>query len=656
MRSWLGSMRENLARKFQFLRDMERKDESDVHQCEGDSRGRARTEESEVVVGGEEDQVRWPENGQHLSDVQYQEGEGREETCGSDKVGLQEAGEVGVEDSPGRTHQRDRERDSGQIEPNVSARRVRYEKRCSRRCAEGVEDGDRRGCVRNQSQQEVRALLVKGGGGRGRSERRIRKKLVFDDDSLPPSPDPSRGSCGEEDGDGRVERCTGVAELEGAVVGDETEGTRVEAQGSGNVRGDDGAAGKHIVVPTASGGGQSLVYRRDTIEEARIRREAGLLFFRSIHHHLKVDGRVTAIIERTYKNVNLWRRAWGWFAEFCGERGSRARDIAGEQTQITTIVMSFLVWLTEKEPPHSSFPSTAETIIRMSLQATHPLLGGDHSPNKYFRWVHSKLVEVKKSSPKYETMWSINMILHWAALSARCRIGEVIQGRAIVLVLAYTLLRRAELCSVTWEDVSWKMATAESSEPSSAEIRVLVKTDKTAMRSRYVKDEGGSAISPFVALKNHCEFSKRWRESNSFMRNVDPSAVWISFTTGRKLTQSQVALEVQRALAAAKVPREDRPYSIKHAAVSYLDQVARVEHRQIKAWAGWRKESQMIDTTYSQPIVHGGEMEDRAKRWWQSLLAIPGASHGLGDDAEERLMKSLVDEQFRDIVDMIQRK
>ncbi|KAK2942474.1 hypothetical protein BLNAU_22620 [Blattamonas nauphoetae] len=538
MRAWMGSVRENLTRKFQFLRDVEGEDEGDVDQCEGNSGCGEGAEESEGVVGGEEDQGRQPEDGQHLGDVQHQEREGGEETCRSDKVSLQKTGEVGSEDSSSRAHQRDGEHNGGQVEPNVSARRVRYEARCARRSAEGMGSRDRGGRVRNESQPEVRAILVKGVGEGRRSERRIRKELVFDDDSVPPSAD-----------------STGVSRLEGTIVGDETERTRVEAQGSGDVRGDGGAAGKHLVVPTTSGGSQSLFPRRDSIEESRIRREAGLLFFRSIHHHLKVDGRVTAIIERTYKNVNLWRRAWGWFAEFCGGRGSTARDIAGEQAQITTIVMSFLEWLTEKEPPHSAFPSTAETIIRMSLQATHPLLAGDHSPNKYFRWVHSKLVEVKKSSPKYETMWSINMILHWASLSAQCRIGEVIQRRAIVLVLAYTLLRRAELCSVSWEDVSWKMATADSPELSSTEIRVRVKTDRTVVRSRYVKDEGGSAISPFVALRNHCEFSKRWRETNSLIRNVDPSAVWISFTTGRRLSQSQVALEVQRAFAAAKVPR-----------------------------------------------------------------------------------------------------
>ncbi|KAK2963900.1 hypothetical protein BLNAU_977 [Blattamonas nauphoetae] len=152
------------------------------------------------------------------------------------------------------------------------------------------------------------------------------------------------------------------------------------------------------------------------------------------------------------------------------------------------------------------------------------------------------------------------------------------------------------------------------------------------MRARYVRDEGGSTISPFVALRNHWEFSKRWREANSFMRNVDQSAVWISFTTGRRLTQAQVAMEVQRALATAKVPREYRPYSIKHAAASYLDQVARADHKQIKGWAGWRKDSTMIETTYSQPIVHGGEVEDHVKRWWQSLRAISGYP---GHDSEE---------------------
>ncbi|KAK2954637.1 hypothetical protein BLNAU_10488 [Blattamonas nauphoetae] len=641
MRSWMGSVRENLTRKFQFLRDLEGKDTEDVDQCEGDGGCGESTEESEVVVGREEDQVRQPENGQHLGDVQHQERKGRKKIGRGDKVGVQKAGKVGTEDRPSRTHQRDREHDGGQAEPNVSARRLRYESRCARRSPEGMGDGDRGGRLRNESQQEVRAILVKGVGEGRRSERRIRKELVFDDDSVPPSADSTGGSSSEEVGDRRGERRAGVSRLEGTIVGDETEKTRVEVQGGGNVRGDDGAVGKHFIAPTASGGSQGLVHRRDSIEEARVRREAGLLFFRSIHHHLKVDGRVTAIIERTYKNVNLWRRAWGWFAEFCGERGSRARDIAGEQAQITTIVMSFLVWMTEREPPHSAFPSTAETIIRMSLQATHPLLGGDHSPNKYFRWVHSKLVEVKKSSPKYDTMWSINMILHWAAQSARCRIGEVIQRRAIVLVLAYTLLRRAELCSMTWGDVNWKMETSNSPESSSAEIRVLVKTDKTAMRSRYVKDEGGSAISPFVALKNHCEFSKRWRESNSFMRNVD---------------QAAVALEVQRALAAAKVPREYRPYSIKHAAVSYLDQVAGVDHKQINGWAGWRKGSQMIETTYSQPIVHGGELEDCAKSWWQSLRSSPGASHGQVGEGEERLRRALADEQFLDILDMIQKK
>ncbi|KAK2942475.1 hypothetical protein BLNAU_22621 [Blattamonas nauphoetae] len=98
------------------------------------------------------------------------------------------------------------------------------------------------------------------------------------------------------------------------------------------------------------------------------------------------------------------------------------------------------------------------------------------------------------------------------------------------------------------------------------------------------------------------------------------------------------------------------PYSIKHAAVSYLDQVARVDHRQIKAWAGWRKGSMMVETTYSQPIVHGGEVEDHAKRWWQSLRTTSGASHGHVGEGDERLIRSLVDEQFQDIVEMIQKK
>ncbi|KAK2941592.1 hypothetical protein BLNAU_23492 [Blattamonas nauphoetae] len=310
MRSWMGSVRENLARKFQFLRNMERKDEGNVDQCERNSSGRESTEESEVGVGGEEDKIRWTEDGQHLGDVQHQEGKGRREAGRCDEVGVQKAGEVGIEDRSSGAHQGDGEHNGGQAEPNVSARRVRNEARCARRSAEGMGDRDRRRCICNESQQEVRALLVKGVGGGGRSERRVRKELVFDDDSVSPSPDSAGGSGGEEDGSGWGERCSGVSRLEGTIVGDETGKTRVETQGSGNVRGDDGAAGEHLFVPATSWGSQGLVRRHDTVEEARVRREAGLLFFRSIHHHLKVDRRVTATIERTYKNVNLWKRAW----------------------------------------------------------------------------------------------------------------------------------------------------------------------------------------------------------------------------------------------------------------------------------------------------------------------------------------------------------
>ncbi|KAK2950874.1 hypothetical protein BLNAU_14176 [Blattamonas nauphoetae] len=64
----------------------------------------------------------------------------------------------------------------------------------------------------------------------------------------------------------------------------------------------------------------------------------------------------------------------------------------------------------------------------------------------------------------------------------------------------------------------------------------------------------------------------------------------------------------------------------------------------------------MIETTYSQPIVRGGEVEDRVKRWWQSLRTIPGASHSHVGDGDERLTRSFRDEQFRDSIDMIQRK
>ncbi|KAK2942382.1 hypothetical protein BLNAU_22693 [Blattamonas nauphoetae] len=65
MRSWMGSVRENLGRQFQFLRDVERENEGDVDQCERDGSCREGTEEIQVVVGGEEDQVRQPEIGRH---------------------------------------------------------------------------------------------------------------------------------------------------------------------------------------------------------------------------------------------------------------------------------------------------------------------------------------------------------------------------------------------------------------------------------------------------------------------------------------------------------------------------------------------------------------------------------------------------------------
>ncbi|KAK2950873.1 hypothetical protein BLNAU_14175 [Blattamonas nauphoetae] len=92
--------------------------------------------------------------------------------------------------------------------------------------------------------------------------------------------------------------------------------------------------------------------------------------------------------------------------------------------------------------------------------------------------------------------------------------------------------------------VSRKLTTSDSPEPSSAEIRALVKTDRTVLLSKNVEDEGGSDTSPFMALRTHYEFSKRWSETNSSIQKVDQSAVWLSFATGRKLSQRQVATEV----------------------------------------------------------------------------------------------------------------
>ncbi|KAK2943337.1 hypothetical protein BLNAU_21762 [Blattamonas nauphoetae] len=92
------------------------------------------------------------------------------------------------------------------------------------------------------------------------------------------------------------------------------------------------------------------------------------------------------------------------------------------------------------------------------------------------------------------------------------------------------------------------------------------------------------------------------------------SSAIVKFTPKQNLT-----LMEGRVVPDEGIPSDFGPYTVKHAAISYLRLKRGIQLRELNAHVGWARQSCVADRFFARPVQIAVSRTDRASTWWKPL-------------------------------------
>ncbi|KAK2960080.1 hypothetical protein BLNAU_4963 [Blattamonas nauphoetae] len=349
-------------------------------------------------------------------------------------------------------------------------------------------------------------------------------------------------------------------------------------------------------------------------------------FFREL---CEADGWEEGLIsleERRFKAQSKWRRAWRFFHQFCVSKSYEVAFIINPSTNIQKVLSEFALYLRPILRNSPRTPAQLVSNVKSSLQLFHPCLANDKTALRSIQKLLSRDTPLD-TPPMYTNIWNINNLLRWTQLTAQRAANdpELHQTRTLMLVLAYTCCRREELTKLKWDRIEWPSSVLEGT-PDRAVLSVKQKQHQDVYHQKSVFNEGTPNYSPFLALRAHRLNVDAAAPRLSPLPYSDLTNVWINFTTGQPLNQQRIAERIAAAFREMGLSSDFRPYSIKHAAISYLRLKRHVSLRVLNAHVGWSSGSTVADRYYVKPILDGSDDFTLVAAWWQPLEGGHGHS------------------------------